>query len=42
MMQSQYLVDKDVLYVGYHFVIGTSKADINQSASKLVEANVAS
>ena len=47
-MQSPYLVDKDVLYIGYDFIIGTSKADMNirfdgslsHNASKLVKANV--
>jgi len=31
MMQSPYLVDKDVLYIGYDFIKGTSKADMNLS-----------
>ena len=40
MMQSPYLVDKDVLYIGYDFIIGTSKADINLSDLMVVKANV--
>ena len=28
MMQSPYLYDRDVLYIGYVFVIGTSIADM--------------
>ena len=35
MMQSPYLVDRDVLYIGYDFVMGTSIADL-----MVVKANV--
>jgi hypothetical protein len=38
MMQSPYLVDKDVLYIGYDFIIGTSKANMN--LLDLIEAQV--
>jgi hypothetical protein len=40
MMQSPYLVDKDVLYIGYDFIIGTSKADMNLSDLMVVKAKV--
>ena len=40
MMQSPYLVDKDVLYIGYDFIIGTSKADMNLSDVMVVKAKV--
>ena len=42
MMQSPYLVDRDVLYIyiEYDFVIGTSIADMNLSDVMVVEAKV--
>ena len=40
MMQSPYLVDKDVLYIGYEFIIGTSKVDMNLSDLMVVQATV--
>ena len=42
MMQSPYLVDRDVLYIyiEYDFVIGTSKADMNLSDVMVVKAKV--
>ena len=40
MMQSPYLVDRDVLYIGYDFIIGTSKADMNLSDLMVVKAKV--
>ena len=40
MMQSPYLVDRDVLYIGYDSVIGTSKADMNLSDLMVVKAKV--
>ena len=40
MMQSPYLVDKDVLYIGYGFIVRTSKADMNLSDLMVVKANV--
>jgi hypothetical protein len=38
MMQSPYLVDKDVLYIGYDFIIGTSNADVTLSDLMVVKA----
>jgi hypothetical protein len=40
MMQSPYLVDKDVLYIGYDFIVGTSKADMDLSDLVVVQAKV--
>ena len=40
MMQSPYLVDKDVLYIGYYFIIGTFKVDMNLSDLMVVKATV--
>ena len=42
MMQSPYLVDRDVLYIyiGYDSVIGTSIADMNLSDLMVVKAKV--
>ena len=40
MMQSPYLVDRDVLNIGYDFVIGTSIADMNLSDMMAVKAKV--
>ena len=43
MMQSPYLVDRDVLYsiyIGYDSVIGTSIADMNLSDVMVVKAKV--
>ena len=42
MMQSPYLVDRDVLYIyiGYEFVIGRSIADMNLSDVMVVKAKV--
>ena len=37
-MQSPYLVDGDVLYIGYESVIGTFIADMNQSELMVVKA----
>ena len=35
---SPYLVDRDILYIGYDFVIGTSIADMNLSDLMVVKA----
>ena len=40
MMQSPYLVDRDVLYIGYDYVIGTSIAVMNISDVMVVKAKV--
>ena len=40
MMQSPYLVDRDVLYIEYDFVIGTSIVDMNLSNVMVVKAKV--
>ena len=40
MMQSPYLVDRDVLYIGYDSVIGTFIADMNLSDLMVVKAKV--
>ena len=40
MMQSPYLVDRDVLYIGYVSVIGTSIADMNLSDVMVIKAKV--
>ena len=40
MMQSPYLVDRDVLYIGYDFVIGTSIAYMNLSDLMVVKAKL--
>ena len=40
MMQSPYLVDRDVLYIEHDFVIGTSIADMNLSDVMVVKAKV--
>ena len=40
MMQSPYLIDRDVLYIGYDSVIGTSIADMNLSDLMVVKAKV--
>ena len=40
MMQSPCLVDRDVLYIGYDFVVGTSIVDMNLSDLMVVKAKV--
>ena len=35
---SPYLVNRDILYIGYDFVIGTSIADMNLSDLMVVKA----